>query len=207
MFEKEAYFYKKQPKNMVKTLEKPKLYSVEEYFELENNSDIRHEYYYGKLIAMPGESKNANRLARKFERALYKFLDEKLFEVFRNDVRLVVNKGNIYRYPDLTVALVADDEDDYVIKMPIVLVEILSDSTEKIDFYKKLTEYTAINSAQQYILVAQKEVLVSVFRRENDEWKFDVYNKLQDKISLPSIGGTISLSEIYEGIILENTNV
>lgn len=188
---------------MVATVEQSKLYSVKEYFELENNSPIRHEYYYGKLIAMPGESKNANRLARKFERALYKFLDETLFEVFRNDVRLIVNEGHIYRYPDLTVALVADDEDDYAIKMPIVLVEVLSDSTEKVDFYKKLTEYTAISSAQQYILIAQKEVLVSVFKRENDEWKFDVYNQLHDKISLSSIGGTISLSEIYDGIVLE----
>lgn len=188
---------------MVATVEQSKLYSVKEYFELEKNSPIRHEYYFGKLIAMPGESKNANRLARKFERALYNFLDETLFEVFRNDVRLIVNEGHIYRYPDLTVALVADDEDDYAIKMPIVLVEVLSDSTEKVDFYKKLTEYTAISSAQQYILIAQKEVLVSVFKRENDEWKFDVYNQLHDKISLPSIGGTVSLSEIYDGIVLE----
>ena len=177
-----------------------RLLTVEEYFELEKSSEIRHEFYFGKLIDMPGESKNANRIAKKIEGTFDAILDHSLFETFRGEVRLTINKSAIYRYPDVMIALISDDEDDYAVTQPIVIVEVLSDSTAKIDTGKKLREYTSLASLQYYLVVSQDEVLVQVNQRKNNTWGFDFYDKLTDEIQLSVFNKSVSLSDIYRGI-------
>ena len=84
---------------MIAVAEKEKIYSVEEYFELEQNSDIRHEFYYGKLTPMPGESRIANRIASNCEFLFQVALRGKNYDFVRHDVRLPIKKGKVYRYP------------------------------------------------------------------------------------------------------------
>ncbi len=182
-------------------LTQERLLTVEEYLEFEKNSQVRHEFYFGKLIDMPGESKNANRIAKKIEKAFDTIIDPKIFETFRGEVRLTINKLDIYRYPDVMIALISDDEDNYAVTQPIVIVEVLSDSTAKVDTGKKLREYTSLNSLQYYLVVSQDEVLVQVNQRKGNTWSFDFYDNLSDKINLSLFDKTISLSDIYEGII------
>jgi Uma2 family endonuclease len=177
-----------------------RLLTVDEYLEFEKNSEVRHEYYFGKLIDMPGESKNANRIAKKIEKAFDTIIDHKIFEAFRGEVRLTINKSDIYRYPDVMIALISDDEDDYAVTQPIIIVEVLSDSTAKVDTGKKLREYTSLSSLQYYLVVSQDEVLVQVNQRRGNTWSFDFYDKLSDEIQLDIFNKSISLSDIYGGI-------
>ncbi len=178
-----------------------RLLTVEEYFELEKNSEVRHEFYFGKLIDMPGESKNANRIAKKIESAFDAILDHKIFETFRGEVRLNINQTAIYRYPDVMIALISDDEDDYAVTQPIVIVEVLSDSTAKIDTGKKLREYTSLASLQYYLVVSQDEVLVQVNQRKGNSWEFSFYDKLTDEIQLSVFDKGVFLKDIYNGIV------
>ena len=178
-----------------------RLLTVEEYFEIEKNSETRHEFYFGKLIDMPGESKNANRIAKKIESAFDNIIDHKLFETFRGEVRLNINQTAIYRYPDVMIALISDDEDDYAVTQPIVIVEVLSDSTAKVDTGKKLREYTSLASLQYYLVVSQDEVLVQVNQRKGNFWEFSFYDKLTDEIQLSIFENSISLKNIYSGIV------
>jgi Uma2 family endonuclease len=181
-------------------LSQERLLTVEEYLEFEKNSESRHEFYFGKLIDMPGESKNANRIAKKIEKAFDKIIDDKIFETFRGEVRLTINKSDIYLYPDVMIALISDDEDNYAVTQPIVIVEVLSDSTAKIDTGKKLREYTSLGSLQYYLVVSQDEVLVQINQRKGNTWSFDFYDKLSDEIQFSIFDKSISLSDIYEGI-------
>jgi Uma2 family endonuclease len=185
---------------MIAILEKP--LSVAEYFELEKNSEARHEFVNGNLITMPGETKRANRITKKIEKILDSFLNTSLFETFRNDVRLTVELDGTYRYPDLMVALVSDDEDNYAVTMPILIVEVLSESTYKTDTDAKLREYTQLPSLQYYIMVSQDEPLVQVFHRKGEDWVFNFYTKLDEIISLNHFEGTLAMKDLYEGIKL-----
>jgi Uma2 family endonuclease len=178
-----------------------RLLTVEEYFEIEKTSETRHEFYFGKLIDTPGESKNANRIAKKIESAFDAIIDHKLFEIFRGEVRLNINQTAIYRYPDVMIALISDDEDDYAVTQPIIVVEVLSDSTAKVDTGKKLREYTSLASLQYYLVVSQDEILVQVNQRKGNFWEFSFYDKLADEIQLPIFESSISLKDIYSGIM------
>ena len=180
---------------------KERLLTVEEYFELEKNSEVRHEFYFGKLIDMPGESKNANRIAKKIESAFDAILDHKIVETFRGEVRLNINQTAIYRYPDVMIALISDDEDDYAVTQPIIIVEVLSDSTAKIDTGKKLREYTSLASLQYYLVVSQDEILVQVNQRKGNIWEFGFYDKLTDEIQLSVFDKSVLLKDIYNGIV------
>jgi Uma2 family endonuclease len=181
-------------------LTQERLLTVEEYLEFEKNSESRHEFYFGKLIDTPGESKNANRIAKKIEKAFDKIIDDKIFETFRGEVRLTINKSDIYRYPDVMIALISDDEDNYAVTQPIVIVEVLSDSTAKVDTGKKLREYTSLGSLQYYLVASQDEVLVQINQRKGNTWSFDFYDKLSDEIKFSIFDKSIFLSDIYEGI-------
>ncbi len=176
-----------------------KLYTVEEYFELEKKSDIRHEYVYGKLIAMSGETKIANKIAGN----CYKFFDNTLnndvFETFIHDVKLMVDT-KLYRYPDLVIVPVTDDTDPYATTQPILIIEVLSDSTESIDRGDKLRQYSNLPSLQYYLLLSQTEPVVEIYTREGNRWILEFFTSLEDVIPLSALETTLSLQSIYKRI-------
>ena len=177
-----------------------KIYTPEEYFELEKKSEAKHEFHFGKLIEMPGESKKANKIGGNIFVQLKSTLKNQLFEVFNHDVRLNVLENRIYRYPDIVVAPTADDEDEYVVTMPILIIEILSPSTEATDLGRKRKEYTSIPSLQYYLIISQDEMLVQLDQRNGEKWEFQFYETPEEEIQLPHLQTTIKLSAIYEGI-------
>ena len=94
-----------------------KKYTVEEYFELERHSTLRHEFVNGKLYKMPGESRIANRIATNCTLRLG-FLEDKGYDIIRHDVRTIVRARKNYRYPDLAVAKRSDDVDTHGVTKP-----------------------------------------------------------------------------------------
>ncbi len=181
-----------------------KTWTPEEYFEIEKYSEEKHEFYFGNLITMPGESRIANKINRNFVRALEKGVNPDLFEIYNHDVRLVVRKNEIYRYPDIVVTSVADSEDSHAVEMPILVVEVLSESTQKVDLTDKLQEYSSISSLQYYFIVSQDHAIIQLYHRnENRRWEFDYYTNLSENIELKEFETTISLQCIYDRIVFE----
>jgi Uma2 family endonuclease len=175
-----------------------KIYSVKEYLELEKNSEVRHEFYYGKLIEMPGESKTANQIAYNCRNWFENTIGENGYNIFDHDVKLQVKVSGIYRYPDVIVALEADDDDEYIVKQPALIVEVASENSTKIDRHTKLKEYIKLQTLQYYIIVSQYEWAVEVFSREGTRWLVDVFTEKEDIIPLSHFSIELPLSVIYK---------
>ncbi len=176
-----------------------KLYTVEEYFELEKNSDIRHEYHYGKLIEMPGESKIANRIALNIVAAWRKPLIDKGYEMYVHDVKAEVKKRGIYRYPDLVIAPETDD-DEYLVTQPVIMVEVASRDSMKRDSVTKLKEYTAIPSMKYYLIVAQDEMSIQFYYRKDTEWTYTFFENPTEMVVLDAFSLEISVADIYDRV-------
>jgi Uma2 family endonuclease len=176
-----------------------KLLTAKEYLELEKDSEVKHEFVHGNLIEMPGESKRANKIAGNLYAYLWSHLND-TFECFIEDVKVEIELDGIYRYPDVMVALASDDEDDYLVKMPVLLAEVVSPSSKLTDNGDKLVEYTSMSSTAYYLIIHQDEILVKFYRRNGDVWEFLYYNKPSDVIQLPALKTKIKLSEIYKKV-------
>lgn len=182
---------------MVETIEKK--YTVEEYFELEKTSEVRHEFYYGKLIPMSGESKNANRLARFFIELFSLLLRPKGIEILTHDIKTRVKEEKIYRYPDVVFAPISDDDDSHMVKKPIVIVEVLSDSTASTDRDDKLKEYLNIPSLKHYLIVAQDQKTVEMYTRQENgkDWTYSIFTEDSDVVKISALEISFSMNELY----------
>ena len=174
-----------------------KLYTVEEYFELEKNSEVKHEYVNGVLIEMAGESKKANKLNRRITRLLEDQLDAGVFDIFTHEVKLAVNLEKIYRYPDIVVAPTVDDEDDYFVTQPLLVVEVLSPGTEAVDRGEKLNEYLTLPTLRAYWLVSQEKRLIETYSRGARRWEYEFFDQPDARIELPDLQVAIRLEDVY----------
>ena len=182
-----------------------RIYSVEEYFEIENHSEIRHEFEDGLLIPMPGETLDANEIAGNISATLRKELRQKGYRIFTHDIRTIVHERRLYRYPDLVITASNTIKDIRHVTEPVLIVEVLSESTEDIDRNKKFRQYTALPSLQYYLMIHQDMALIEFYqRKENSKtFEFNFFDRLSETINLPVLGTSISLEDIYEGIEFE----
>jgi Uma2 family endonuclease len=182
-----------------------RIYSVEEYFEIENHSEIRHEFEDGLLIPMPGETLNANEIAGNISASLRRELRKNGFRIFTHDIRTIVHERKLYRYPDVVVSASNTIKDIRNVTEPVLVVEVLSESTEDIDRNKKFRQYTALPSLQYYLMIHQDMALIEFYqRKENSKtFEFNFFDRLSETINLPVLGTSISMEDIYEGIEFE----
>ena len=174
--------------------------SVQEYLDMECESEIRHEYVRGKITSMPGGTPAHYRISLNCSKRLDDDLEASGCEVFGEIIRLRVAPDQ-YRYPDLMVVCNApqfDNENPPCLLNPDVIIEILSHSTQAIDRGDKLFEYRQIPSLKDYVLIAQSSILVAHhIRLSANEWKLTYYDKFEDALSLNSIHFTMPLRDIY----------
>jgi Uma2 family endonuclease len=180
---------------------KEKIFTVEEYFELEKHSDIRHEFINGKLIPMPGESVTANRIADNCGFQLRLSLNKRGYDTIRHDVRTVLENRKKYRYPDVAVAKRDEITDTHAVRKPEVLIEVTSDNSVSTDRNEKLKEYTALPSLLHYLIVSQEEMLVEVYSREEKGWLYKVYEDVNEVILLTHLNCSLSLADMYENVV------
>jgi Uma2 family endonuclease len=180
-----------------------KRYTVAEYFELEKDSPIRREFYYGKLIARHGESKKANMIAGNcyitFRQS--QSLKKQGFLVFIQDVRTIVKDDEIYRYPDVVVADTKEDNHTHNIKSPRILVEVISDNSKYRDRVTKLKEYSKIPSLDYYVIIDQDAVNVEMYSRKETGWHYQLFEDMSNVVDLPLFDLSLSLETIYEDIV------
>ncbi len=174
-----------------------KLISVKAYLEGELSSEIKHEFIDGQVYAMVGGSDNHARISGNIYAEFRHKLMNHSCEPFISDKKLKTAKGN-FRYPDCMVVCEEDNEDSYYKTKPIILVEVLSRSTRKIDKKDKLLEYINIPSLEEYVLIEQDFVDIEVLRRK-DNWLPKHYF-LGDKVIFESIELTLFVEEIYHRV-------
>jgi Uma2 family endonuclease len=130
--------------------------SIEQYLEAELTAPVKHEYVAGHIYAMVGTSKVHNRIAINLTAALNSHLRGGPCQVFMADVKVYVKNATAFYYPDVVVACDRGDGDPYVVTKPLLIVEVLSPSTERIDREEKLHNYRQLDSLEEYVLLRRK---------------------------------------------------
>jgi Uma2 family endonuclease len=182
--------------------------SPEEYLERERQSEEKSEYYGGRIYAMSGASRPHNLITGNVFASLHTLLRGGPCEVYVNDMKVRIKPTGAYVYPDVFVAcgeLQFDDTYKDVLLNPVLVIEVLSPSTEAHDRGLKFALYRQLDSLQDYLLIAQDRVSVVHYHRKNGEWIFNEYNDLNDRLALEAIGCTLPVAEMYERIELEET--
>ncbi len=171
--------------------------SEENYLKQELKSQVKHEYVAGQMYAMAGASENHDRISGTIYRKFGNYLENSTCEPFTSDMKLKTPTGN-FRYPDCMVVCEQDDENQYYKTKPVILVEVISRATRKIDERDKLIEYLNIPTLQEYVLIEQDFVDVTVLSR-SENWLVKHYF-LGDVITFTSIGLTLPVVEIYHRV-------
>ncbi|MDQ7024987.1 MAG: Uma2 family endonuclease [Anaerolineae bacterium] len=189
-------------------IEQPMRMTEAEYLQFEENSDTKHEFVNGEIIAMTGASWKHGAICTNLSIAIGRQLINKDCMLFAGDLRLKVVSTVSYRYPDVMVIC---GEPEFVdkrvdtISNPILIIEVQSPSTELIDRNPKLREYRQLDTVQEYLLVTQNEARIERFlRQDTDSWLYTETVGLENNIALPSIGCVIALSDVYNKLTLDS---
>jgi Uma2 family endonuclease len=190
---------------MVQPQPKPFL-SPEAYLAIEREAETRSEYLHGEMFAMSGGSRQHNLIVTNAVRELSLQLKRRPCEVYSNDQRVRIPETGLYTYPDIVVVCGEprfEDESVDTLLNPVLLVEVLSPTTEAYDRGKKFESYRTIASLAEYVLVSQQEPRVEQFLRQEDgHWLFTATAGLESSISLASVQCELALEEIYDKVAL-----
>ena len=180
----------------------------EEYIALERKAipdaeTVRSEYMKGEIIAMSGASFAHNLVTMNISARLHDRLRDSGCVVFANEMRVSIPSVKSYFYPDVGVVCgeprFEDDIFDTLLN-PIVIVEVLSPSTEAYDRGEKFSHYRQLQSLQEYILVSQDKVRVEHYARDATQWILTDFQELEQHLPLASIQCELPLQEIYEKV-------
>jgi len=147
-----------------------------EYLALEEASESKHEYVNGQIYAMAGGTPEHARLQSRLARWAGNALANRPCEVFSSDLRIRIEETDRSAYPDLTIVcgpLETSTIDRQAVTNPTILVEVLSEGTERTDRIEKWAHYRRIPSLQAYVLVSQSERRIECYRREGTRWIFE----------------------------------
>ena len=186
----------------------PKPYfTPEQYLEIERRAEYKSEYVSGQMFAMAGATRAHNLICGNISAALTTQLRDKPCEVYANDMRVQAASASRYSYPDVVVVCgepqFLDSREDTLLN-PLVLVEVLSPSTESSDRGEKFLRYRQIESLTDYLLVAQDAHRMEHFAKMPDgSWRLREADGMEGSITLESIGCVLSLADAYNKVTLE----
>ncbi|MCU0537484.1 MAG: Uma2 family endonuclease [Hydrococcus sp. Prado102] len=184
-----------------------KTYTLDEYRALEETAEFKSEYHDGAIIPMSGGTINHNRIVRNLIRILDTALRQQPYEVFSSDLRLWVPPHRKGLYPDVMVIAgepVLNEQRTDEILNPCLIVEVLSKSTSGYDRGDKFLYYRSIPQFQEYLLVSQSEYFIEHYVKTGEnQWLLREYRGSDTQIELSSVGVTIVIRDLYEGVNFE----
>jgi len=191
----------KQPKT------EKRYYTPEEYLALEETAIDKSEYHDGEIVTIPGGTTNHNKLAGNFCRKFPLTIKEQNYEIFINDVRLWIPQTRRYVYPDIMVIQgepVYQENNQTVVTNPLVIIEVLSNSTKNYDRGNKFFFYRSIPAFREYILIDQYSYHIEQFAKNSkSKWELTEYDSEESVLTLESVEFQIPLREIYQRINFE----
>jgi Uma2 family endonuclease len=181
-----------------------KYYSPQEYLDMEETADCKHEFHRGEIFAMAGGSRNHDRIALDLGTNVNLALRDTKCEAHTSDMKLWIKAKNLFTYPDLMIvcgkAEFYENRDD-VITNPLVIFEVLSSSTKNYDRGEKFEYYRSIASFQEYILIDQYRIHVEQMYLETpNKWILSEHNQITDTLKLAKVNIQIPLQEIYRRV-------
>ncbi|UNU23729.1 Uma2 family endonuclease [Microcoleus vaginatus] len=173
--------------------------SAEEYLAWEPTQEERYEYWDGEVVAISGQTRNHNRITINF----FKLLDDRLnlpYEIYIIDVKVQVEPGQKYFYPDVVVTGDEPDNDPQLVQFPFLIIEVLSPSTEAADRGIKFAKYRQLSTLQEYVLVQVEQPGVEIFRRnQQGQWVLSEYG-WGDSLQLESVNLEIAIADLYRQV-------
>lgn len=174
--------------------------SFSEYLAGERDIDTRSEYVDGEIYAMAGASETHNTIAGSFFASIEPHLPNPC-RIWQSDMKVVGkardNKPFAY-YPDIMAACGENTEDPYYRTNPILIVEVLSSTTQRIDLKEKLDNYIQIPSLLEYLVISQETPYIRVYRRRTN-WQLEPHYA-SDTLVLESVGLRIPVTHIYRRV-------
>lgn len=173
--------------------------SAQEYLQMERNSPHRHEFIDGLVYMMTGASRRHNTIALVVQGLLRNKLARPC-RPYALDVKVQIHVATSerYFYPDVLVTCSDLDSDPYIIRQPVLIIEVVSESTKEFDRGEKFTAYKLLPAFQEYLLVQQDRPEIELFRKRTG-WQAEKYG-LNDEISFESVQLTLSISAFYSDI-------
>jgi len=183
-------------------------YTVEEYLEIERKTGQKHIFLNGIIIPMAGAKPSHIRISGNVFGQLYKALEERTdAEAFNSDTKVFLPAFRHYYYPDaLAVAGEAEFPNDEIgaITNPILIVEVLSDSTAAFDKGQKFGEYKTLASLREYALIHQDKAQVDFWLLDEDGlWQSTSVKGLEQDAHFQSIDVRVPLSKIYRNVTFD----
>jgi Uma2 family endonuclease len=174
-----------------------KFESIEAYLAFEEKSEVRHEYYFENLIEMSGTTYKHNDLVF-YLTAFFRFnLQKNAYRISSEQVKLFIASENVFFYPDVMIAL--PEQHEYYSTQPVLIAEVLSESTRNFDMIDKFIQYKKLETLRYYFLVEPVKHLVIVHKKTVDnDWRTDTYTSITDTIDLPTLQINIALKDIYQ---------
>jgi Uma2 family endonuclease len=179
-----------------------KMYTEQEYLELERAAEYKSEYYRGEIFAMAGAGRNHNRITENLSGEIYMALRGKSCQSFSRDMRVHIPENTLYTYPDILIVCgvpeFVDEQTDTLLN-PSVIIEVLSPGTQKYDQTKKFHLYRSLQSLTEYVMVDSQEIVAEV-RRKGDDGIWYIASEAYDidgSIEIGPIGLTLKMSDIY----------
>jgi Uma2 family endonuclease len=174
----------------------------EEYLELDRASQVRSEYYDGRMYAMAGGTHDHGIIVFETAHQIANAIEGRPCLVTVENVRVQVAPDGLYTYPDVVVVCgktrYRDGHSDTILN-PILLIEVLSPSTEAYDRGFKAAQYRTIESLQEYAFVSQSEPRVEIYRRGSaNEWVLTEFIGLEASALFRSVECAIPLAKIYD---------
>ncbi|MBD2577431.1 Uma2 family endonuclease [Oscillatoria sp. FACHB-1406] len=190
-------------------IESSPTYTREEYLEFEVNSEQRHEYIRGEVIAMTGGTPNHNQIVLNLGGELNYGLRQHPYRVFVTDQRLWIAEKQIYTYPDIVISaeeLELQEGRKDTLANAIAIAEVLSASTRHYDKDAKFAAYRTLPSFQEYLLIDQYVMHVEqYFKTDAKHWTFTEYDNAEDIVTFKSVSFQISLADLYNRVELDST--
>lgn len=180
--------------------------SREEYLAFERQAEYKSEYLDGEVVAMTGASREHNLIATNIIISLGQQLKARPCELYPSDMRVFIPATNKYTYPDVVAVCgeprFEDAEVDTLLN-PLLIIEVLSNSTEAYDRGKKFRDYRSIESLAEYVLVSQDESRIERYvRQPEDNWLLTEKRFLEDVLVLVTIQCTLALRDVYDKVPL-----
>lgn len=190
------------------SLPKPR-HTPQEYLVLERTADTKHEYFNGKITAMGGASFWHVLIVTNLVTELGSQLKKGPYRVYSSALRLKVEATGLYTYPDIVAVCDApefSDEQKDTLLNPVLIVEVLSESTRDYDRGGKFEQYRTIASFTEYLLVAQERPHVEHYVRQSDgSWVLHETNRLEDTIQLKAVPCSLRIADLYSKIDFSST--
>jgi Uma2 family endonuclease len=190
---------------LVKTQQK--VYTPDEYRQLEETVEFKNEYRDGEIVQMTGGTINHSQIIGNIYAFLKSALRGKNTRPFMSDLRLWIPRYRRGTYPDVMVVegeLVCTEGRKDEILNPILIVEVLSKSTKDFDREDKFRIYRSIPEFREYVLVSQSEFLVQQYiKTQSNEWLFRECEGETATISFDTVGVQMLMRDIYELVIFD----